>query len=191
MAREGHLYRNSIRGRSITSAPGVGGISHAAHLACSRCPTVGERKLRQILPPDQIDQKFAQAGWTIDPHVCPDCRARRAKEKTMASKPSPAALQAQVQMITLLQEQFDTDKGAYATGWSDQKIAADTKLAVEHVVEVRRAAFGEIKEPSEIRQLRSDINALEQLHREASAQMSQDLATLRSKLASVSARWAA
>jgi hypothetical protein len=188
MARDGHLYRNGIRGRSIKSAPGVGGTTHAAQLQCSRCPTVGERKLRQILPPDQ---KFAQAGWSINPHVCPDCRRRPAKEKPMASKPSPAAMKAQAAMFTLLQEHFDVDGGTYATGWTDQKIAIDTGLAVEHVTEYRRTCFGEIKEPSEIRQLRADINALEQLQKEAAAGFAQEITSLRSKLANVSARWAA
>lgn len=109
----------------------------------------------------------------------------------MATKPSPAAMQAQVKMITLLQEHFDPDAGTYAAGWSDQKIAGETSLSVDHVIELRRTCFGEIKEPAKVRQLRSDINALEQLHKEASAQMAQDIASLRAKLATISARWAA
>ncbi|WCT73946.1 hypothetical protein PQ455_01555 [Sphingomonas naphthae] len=141
-----------------------------------------------LMPPEQIDQKFTQAGWSIDPHVCPDCRASRTKEKPMASKPSPAAMKAQVQMIGLLSEHFDTDAGAYAVGWSDKKIADETGVSPATVAEFRLAGFGEIKEPAAICALRADINALDQLSREHQAIVQSEIASLRSKLAQVSAK---
>jgi hypothetical protein len=191
MSVTGHLYRKGTRGRSLASAPGIGGVSHTARLHCARCPAIGVRKLRQVLPPDQIDKKFAQLGWSLDPCICPDCKRRASQEKTMATKPSPAAIKSQAKMFTLLQQHFDPELGAFAEGWSDQRIATDTNLSPDTIAEFRREAFGEIKEPDEVRKLRDDINSLEGLQRESAAQFSQDIAGLRSRLAGISARWAA
>lgn len=109
----------------------------------------------------------------------------------MASKPSPAAMKAQVQMITLLQEHFDPQAGSFADGWSDKRIAAETSLSADHVADFRRGAFGEIKEPREVRALRDDIATLDTLEKERRAVFDQELAKMRSRLAEISARWAA
>ena len=165
------------------SAPGVGGASFTARLRCSGCPQVGERKLRQLMPPEQIDQKFAQAGWSLNPPLCVGCRAAQSKEKlTVASKPTPAAMKAQAQMFTLLSQHFDPDAGRFTGGWSDQRIAKESGLAVEMVAEFRRAGFGEIKEAPELSALRQDIGALEELFREHQAAVTAEIASLRTRL---------
>lgn len=194
MKHRGCSYRAGLRGRSMTTRPGVGGVTTTAHLQCSRCPAKGSRPCKTDQTPQKLDAAFRHAGWRLDPHVCPDCQQKEAKPKernVSAAKPSPAAMKAQVQMFTLLSAWFDADKGAYATGWSDQRVAKETGLAVELVVEYRRTGFGELKEPSEIAALRSDINALEALQRESAASFAQGLAELRAKLARVSERFAA
>ncbi|WP_380873620.1 hypothetical protein ACFB49_42720 [Sphingomonas sp. DBB INV C78] len=187
MRHVGHTYRLGTHGRAVTSHPGVGGTTFIALLSCSRCPKSGERNLRQMMPPDQIDRKFTQAGWKLDPHICPDCQRRANQEKTM-TKPSPAAMKAQAAMFRLLSDHFDVEKGAFALGWSDEKIAAETGLAKDVVTEFRRAGFGEIKEPTELQAIRADINALEQLAREHLQGVTAEIAGLRSRLAQISSR---
>lgn len=191
MHLRGHPYRNAARGRSLKSAPGVGSVTHTAHLACSACPAVGERKLRQVMPPEQIDQKFAQAGWSLDPHICPDCRRKAAEEKNMASHPSPAAVKAIGKVFGLLSAHFDVDAGRYAPDWGDQKIADETGIGLEAVMTLRKDNFGEIKEPVEIGQLRADIGALEQLLIETTKPIKDELIALRSRVGDLSKRWAA
>lgn len=186
MKNTGHSYRNGVRGRSVTTRPGVGGLTITAHLACARCPKVGDLNCRQMMPPDQIDQKFSQAGWALDPHTCPDCRAIP-KEKTVASKPSQAAMKAQTQMFHALSAHFDPDAGRYATGWTDKRIAEETGLSPDVVSEFRRAGFGEIKEAPEIAALRADVVSLEQLSREHTAMVSAEIASLRGRIAKLSA----
>lgn len=181
--QRGHPYKLGLRGRTIVSAPGIGGGSLTARLQCSRCDRVGERKLRQLMPPDQIDHKFKQAGWAIDPHLCVSCRAAQSKEKmTVASKPTPAAMKAQAQMFALLSQHFDPDGGKFAAGWSDQRIAKDTGLSLDMVTEFRRAGFGEIKEAPGLTAIRQDLVALEDLSREHSAQVASEIANLRTRL---------
>lgn len=191
MAHQGHLYRMGIRGRSITSAPGVGGTTFIAHLACSSCAVIGERRLRQLMPPEQVDHKFIQAGWSLDPHLCPTCKALPAKEKTMTAKPSAAAMKAQAQMFHLLSAHFDPEQGAFAVGWADQRVAAETGLAADVVTEFRRAGFGELKEPPEVRALRDDIQSLASLQAEQQASVTQEIASLRARVSELSKRWAA
>lgn len=141
--------------------------------------------------PNKLDEKFRRAGWRLDPHICPTCQAAPAKEPSMTAKPSRAAMVAQAKTIQLLGEHFDTERGQFADGWSDVRIAKETGAAPELVTEYRIAAFGEIKEPSELAALRADIASIEALQREQSASIAAEIAALRSRLGAVSARFAA
>ncbi len=180
MSARGHLYRDGRHGRSIRTATGVSGVTITALLQCSRCPKVGDLNCRAMMPPEKMDQKFRQAGWAIDPHVCPDC-IRQSKEKrtaAMASNATPAAMKAQAAMFQHLTANFDPDAGRYAKGWSDKVIAEKTGLSVEHVAAFRTAAFGELKDSPEIVALRADIAALENLVTEQVAQLRGELARI-------------
>lgn len=182
MGHLSHSYRDGSRGRSLKSAPG----KLTARLACTTCPVVGERNLRQVMPPEQIDAKFRQAGWLLDPNICPACVTLRGKEKTDMTKPSASAIKAQARMFTLLSQHFDGEAGRYAAGWSDAKVAEEADVAADFVAAFRVEAFGEIREPAELTALRSDIGALEQLQREHAAGVAQQIAELRGRVSQVS-----
>ena len=188
MSVRGHGYRDGHSGRSLRSHPGVGGVSFVALLQCSECPKVGEVKCRAVMPPDQIDQKFRQAGWAVDPHRCADC-CRKPKEKPMSATPSPAAMKAQAHMFQLLSQHFDADNGRYVAGWSDDKIAKDTGISADLVKSFRKAGFGELKEPAEISLLRADINSVEQLAKEQHGAITAEVAALRAKLGKLTMRF--
>ena len=78
MKNRGHPYREGRLGRSIVTRPGVGTTTSRARLVCAGCGHAHFLSLRAVMPPDQIDQKFKQAGWQLDPHRCPDCIAAAA-----------------------------------------------------------------------------------------------------------------
>lgn len=177
-------YKLGLNGRAISSRPGVGGNTVRATLQCSRCPKKGDVNARNMSG-RALDAKFIQIGWRVDPHLCPDCQ-RKSKEKPMATDPSPAAAKAQVKMITLLSEHFDTEGGRYVAEWSDERIAKETNLSKDSVAKFRVAAFGEIREPTELALIRADINALEKLSSDNQAAIAQDIAQLRSRLADAS-----
>lgn len=190
MKARGHYYRAGMLGRSIVTLAGQGGTSFVARLQCSACPTVGERNMRAIMPPDQIDRKFQQIGWTVDPHICPTCLSLTHKERLkMSAKPSPDAMRAQAQMITLLQTHFDVERGAFAKEWDDARVASTTGIAKPLVVEYREACFGPLKEPAEIVSLRADIASLERLHQESVGTFTVEVASLRSRLGELSKKW--
>lgn len=148
--------------------------------------------LRAIPAPDQIDKKFMQQGWSLDPHLCPACRTKPAKEKSdMTVKASPAAMRAQVETITLLQTHFDVEQGSYALGWSDEAIAKKTGIAVDAVVEYRRSAFGELKAPPELQALKDDLAAARALLDETTKSMGAEIDGLNRRLGEISKRWAA
>lgn len=180
MSAHRHLYRDGRHGRSIRTAAGVAGVTITALLQCSRCPKVGDVNCRAMMPPEKMDQKFRQAGWQIDPHVCPDC-FRQSKDKrsaAMASNASPAAMKAQAEMFQMLTAHFISETGQYAKGWSDKVIAEKTGLAVEHVAAFRTAGFGELKDAPEIVALRAEISALENLVTEQVAHLRGELARI-------------
>jgi hypothetical protein len=187
VSRFGHTYRNGVRGRSLAARPDAGVIVPVAKLKCSGCPEVGEVVLRRIMPPDQIDRKFTQAGWRLDPNLCPECIRKNAasKEKKMATltaKPTQAAMKAQTVMFRLLSDHFDTEEGRFEPGWDDARIAKETDLSRDVVSEYRRAGFGEIKESPEIAGLRADITSLDNLAREQHGAVTAEIASLRSRL---------
>lgn len=183
-----HDYKEGWKGRSINTKPGVGKVTITAYLQCTTCPTKGDLSIRAIMPPDHIDRKFIQHGWRVSSgsdHRCPTCAAKP-KDKPMASDPSPAAAKAQVKMIQLLSEHFDTVGGRYVPEWSDERIATETHLSKESVARFRIAGFGEIKEPTELAIIRADINALEKLSSDNQAAIAQEIAQIRSRLAEAS-----
>jgi len=183
MKHRSHSYKEGALGRSLTSRSGVGGATLTAHLQCSVCPKKGDLKVRSLMPPEPIDQKFAQAGWKLDPHRCPDCIDRIAQEKIMttAAKITVPA-NAFGKAFALLGTHFNAERGQFEQGWSDQKIAAETGLAPAAVAEFRKGSFGELKEAPEVASLRADIASLEQLHREHADSVGREVAALRTRL---------
>lgn len=189
MRVRGHDYRAGTKGRSFRIRGGVGGSTVIAMLQCSACPTKGERNFMTLPAPDLIDRKFIQHGWAVAAnarHLCPDCA--KPKDKPMATKPSPGAVKATAKIFTLLQQHFDADTGRYVADWNDARIARETGMSAETVVEFRREAFGEIKEPAEIQLLRSDINALEKLAADNHATIMSEVAALRGRLSRETAK---
>jgi hypothetical protein len=162
---EQHPWKLETHGRSVRSVAG-GGVM--AKLTCSRCPAVFDIKFRQLPGSAEIDRKFIQHGWAVDPAKCPEHNPRHHPKKdsamnTLAAKTSPAAIAAQAKMFGLLQSHFDVQVGRYLSGQSDAGIAKACGLAVELVAAIRAQVFGELKEPPEIAALAADLATLEGL----------------------------
>lgn len=191
MGVEKHDWTSGKGGRQIRSEPGGRML---ASLACSvdGCTETKEVRFRTLPGPEVIDRKYAVAGWKLDPAKCPE-HARRRKETPMATKPSPDAIKAQVHMVRLLTDYFDTSTGRYAKDWSDKAIAEKTGMSEAAVAEYREAGFGPLREPEEVAQLRSDIQALEALVGDVDTNLKSivsELTAMKGKLAEVSKRYA-
>lgn len=186
-----HTYKLGERGRGIKADTANG--TRQAYMACGSCSKRGYININKLLPPDIIDKKFAQKGWKIDPHICPDCTVRQKKTRAVTKKErqqmnnethvsnasakpngslaanpvlkaaSTDAHKATAKMHQLLTLNFDTDEGRFAEGWDDERVAKESGMSLTYVVEVRNIAYGEIKEPEEITLLRRDIKALNDL----------------------------
>lgn len=190
MSATHHPWTIGKHGRSARSEQGGGVVTV---LTCSRCPATETIRFRQLADSEAIDRKFAQKGWAVDPARCPAHNRRNHQTKkdtaSMATEaptfaaPTPAAIAAQAKMFGLLQTHFDPDTGVYGSGYSDQKIADECRLALDLVTGVRRQAFGELKVPSEVAQLTADIEALEGLLEEATVPIRSELASLKRRVA--------
>jgi hypothetical protein len=183
-----HYYKEKERGRGVSADP-VTGV-RTATLECSKCPEVGHVAITgNLLPPDILDKKFGQRGWELDPHICPGCLAKAKAEK--AAKRQTKKEQTQMKIVTksdepladnpvlkavsvdthkatakmhrLLTEHFDTEEGVYSEGWNDDRVAKESGMSASHVTEVRNLAYGELKEPDELIELKKDIKALHDL----------------------------
>jgi hypothetical protein len=180
-----------LAGKHGREAHSQQGGTVVATLTCSKCTATDSITFRQLCDANEMDRKFGQRGWSVDPAKCPDHNRRNhsCKEtKTMATEaptfaaPSPAAIAAQAKMFGLLQMHFDPETGTYGSGYSDAKVAADCRLSVDMVAAVRKEAFGDLKVPSEA-QLNADIAALESLLEEATAPIRSELASLKRRVA--------
>lgn len=78
-----HAYKESARGRSLHFSP-IDGIRYA-RLTCSACEFTGKVKIKSLMPPEQLDNKFQRTGWELDPHICPTCISKRRFERQMKS----------------------------------------------------------------------------------------------------------
>lgn len=177
---------NTVKRHSIFRRRRIGGgFDVIGELTCRRCEAVGEVACRGVMPPDQLAMKFTQKGWQVDGPLCPSCVDRPKEEKTMASAPSEAAVKSQARCFNLIGQHFDAEKGRYAKGWSDKKIAEECSLSSSVVATLRTDCFGELKESPEAAEIRADINALDTLCKEAFGQFQQQIAEIRVRLSRV------
>lgn len=188
-AMTNHAYAEGRNGRRMIKKPHMPAGKVGTVATCSECG-LEAMLLHAIGSEELLDKNFQRKGWRMDKKpICPNCQER--KPKNMATVPSANAIRGQVHLVKLLTEHFDVEAGQYDDGWSDQKLADETKLSLDYVTNFRREGFGEIKEPEALSQLRQDINALEALQADASATFAQQIAELRSKLAMVTQKFAA
>jgi hypothetical protein len=188
MSTQQHPWKVEKHGRSIKAQEGGAVV---AKLTCSKCPEVLTIRFRQLCDAGDMDRKFSQQGWAVDPAKCPAHNRRNhqpqketrmsAAEATFAA-PSPAAIAAQAKMFGLLQGNFDPDTGTYGAGYSDAKIAEECRLSVELVAAVRKQTFGDLKVPAEVEQLTNDIEALESLLNESIAPIQSELRALKARV---------
>lgn len=189
MGSQQHPWRIEKHGRSTKAQEGGAVL---ATLTCSKCPTAHTIRFRQLCGGVEMDAKFKQQGWAVDPAKCPTHNrhnhqphkepTKMATAPTAPAKTSPAAIAAQAKMFGLLQMHFNPDTGVYGSGYTDRKIAEECGLAVELVAGVRAQAFGELKVPAEVAQLTADIEALESLLNESIAPIQSELRALKQRV---------
>lgn len=134
-------------------------------IRCSSCGSedhVGSGQSSR-LPEEVIATRFRAKGWRVeqrkDRHLCPSCvakdqeqaRARRAeKEAALAEqKPdrSPAAAVKLGELYMMLSDAYEPARKVYKPGWSDDRIAKETGLAIEFVRARREQDFGPLAPP--------------------------------------------
>jgi hypothetical protein len=190
LSTQQHPWKLERHGRSTRTEQGGGVV---ATLTCSKCPKQATIRFRQLCGSADMDAKFKQQGWAVDPAKCPDHnrhnhtpRKEKPKVDTAApakfATPTPAAIAAQAKMVALLQMHFDPESGTYGSGYSDLKVAEECRLSIDLVTEVRKQAFGDLKVPAEVAQLTADIEALEQLLTETVAPIQTELGALKERV---------
>lgn len=67
-------------------------------------------------------------------------------------------------VFALLEDNFDTVKGVYLHGYSDERIAKETQISVDGVKKYRVDGFGKLKAPTELEALKIELGELEAMH---------------------------
>lgn len=144
-----------------------------AQASCAYCGAAALDS-RASLPPDVFVKSLKAKGWSIGANArkpaCPDCvrKFKAIKKKgnnTMSKiekikvedlpKAGPTTPQSR-EIFSLLETYFDVKKGSYSDGYSDEKVAKDVGLAREVITKVRAEAFGSLKTPQWIIDLRAE-----------------------------------
>jgi hypothetical protein len=156
---------------------------------CGAKGWAGNQKDRK-LPPGVVVQLFRKKGWTVHQrfakhHRCPECilhpepyvkpepvnltESRRPEPEEMAINPSakildmarPLTMAQTVHATRLLDDNFNSGKGVYAEGFSDEVVAQKIGAPRASVAKLREeGGWGKIKEFSDVEKLRGDIGAL-------------------------------
>lgn len=159
-------------GRIIYSMPCSGGSSGDAHAA--------KFETANIWATEIFRRQLTQRGWSVSKKhlTCPDCNERDAQEKAdqaareketdeMAAQaandtqptPTPDARRMRRQVMQWLDEAYDTDKGRYRSGFSDDTIAKETRAAAALVKQLREEFYGDAGEPPEVSEIRDMIDS--------------------------------
>lgn len=127
-------------------------------IICSECRSEAHLNGGARLPEPIAAKKFEQQGWLVDGrghHYCPACLGTKRKwrkdemisnGKAQASAPpperTPAAREKLGELYMMLSEAYQGATQTYAAGWSDERIAKETGLALEFVAARRESDFG-------------------------------------------------
>jgi hypothetical protein len=161
----------------ILREPHGNGFRSFARMTCAKCDAFGDVTLTRNMPPEFILKKFQSTGWNQVNKTQWLCHACKPKKESVApmkatqaspiTQPSmvaarPLSLAETRKVMALLEEKFDPDKGSYVSGYSDQRIAETIGVPRARVTEAREEAFGKIKIPPELVDLRQEMDLLTQ-----------------------------
>ena len=140
-----------------------------AEIQCGRCGTVDTWRCGKLPEPATVFTKFRDRGWSVvkGQKVCPACMAAEREAKMAAeaqqgqekAAASVSATRAKLQASTLLESEFDVEKGRYKDGSSDKAVADAVGLSEQAVADLRGLLGLVIVERPEIAGLRKDIEA--------------------------------
>lgn len=140
--------------------------------------------MRSKLPVEQIRKKMLNAGWMLLKNKSATCpRAHHATVPAMVQEPrivppfhieieekdmaetdtitsSDRAKAAKRDALAWIDEAFNTERGQYKAGVTDETIAKETALSVEAVKKLREEFYGPLKVPTELEALRAECAAL-------------------------------
>lgn len=76
---------------------------------------------------------------------------------------TPTTVSAMRKVFAALEDNFDTEKGVYLHGYSDDRIAKETGISVDGVKKYRIDGFGKLKPPTELDSVKREVEELEGL----------------------------
>lgn len=144
-------------------------VAQATCRECGLKESIGISHGHTLLPPNAIEKKFRQKGWTIGANaqwdVCPLCteykkitkphltvvesNEKETEMKLVETKPAPSEEPPRVMaredrriIFQKLNEVYLDEKRGYDTGWSDLKVSQDLGVPRAWVAEVRDENFG-------------------------------------------------
>lgn len=163
-----HNYREAAAPIEVLSSPGA----QIARIECSQCGRHDDWRISRLPPPEILHKHFADREWSIRRRVvCPDCQTRKEKPKMsivqMPKQPpqaqapnADAAAKNKRIVILALEDYFDEAQRRYRDGRTDQSVAKELNLAPAFVQAVREEFFGKLAEPSEVGDVRAQVEAI-------------------------------
>jgi hypothetical protein len=172
---------------------------------CTECGTEKSVFNASVNDSNWLVNHFTKHGWVFDRKVaqyCSTTHAREAKERQrqlrkeeeMKHEPTPPPAPVQGvesvsvvppigpdpkivrQVITLLNDHFNSTKRLYEPGWDDARVAKESQASLEFVTKYRREGYGELAEDPQIAQFRADLKAMGELYHQSLKSLEQSFA---------------
>jgi hypothetical protein len=161
----GSMSRNGV----VLSKQSYEIIIDRAVITCKKCGAtygVSLTSINRNRPPHMIIKKFKNLGWDtkVDKTkaVCPECiEKRRMPVVKNAEEPKRPEGREIAEIHASLYEYFDSDKGEFRKGKSDQAIGKDLDIGWKYVKEIREEVYGKLKKDPEVQVVEMDIQKLE------------------------------
>lgn len=95
--------------------------------------------------------------------------------------PTADAMRAQFEAMSLLQNNYNRERNCYDEGWSDERIAKESRWSIDMIVMTRESVYGKMVDP-ELTELRRSLTALQNVYK-------QRLDNLQSEIARCESEW--
>jgi len=177
------LSANAMEPMSVLDPATKAGVRNIVRIRCA-CGAHCDVNRAHSFNVEHLSRAFKNKDWIFEHGrwICQPCQAKKKpapekpKEIPMQITPTTAPAAQPVNLgpvqvakvLRMLDEHFNSDKGAFHEGWSDERISRELNVPRIHVIQIREETHGKLKMDPEIVALRSDIEAAEQMATELS-----------------------
>jgi len=121
---------------------------------CAKCPATAEHHAYPHTQNEALVRHFSSLGWLMSARpICPACQS---KENKVPNLDVDNYLDNVSAVSRILDLHYDKEAKAYTAGYTDKRVADETKLSLTAVAKIREKLFGPLVD-TELKALREEF----------------------------------